>query len=152
MVEKKRILSEIEHLKLLDDMIVFLLEGYTFSDISEYYERKNGYNNYFLWNYWNKAKQEIEKRADVDIETVIHTHLAMYDEAWKFFENTENQTGKNRALYLKEKLLNLYPEESIIEINNVANYNFEKENEYDITRLTEEEKKKLNYYFKKMEG
>lgn len=96
------------------------------------------------------ARKIISEDTLVEIEHIIDQHTEYYEQIFKYFDEVNFVPGKLKALKQKEKLLALHKEENVIEINNEVNVDIEQESQYDVNKLTGEEKKKLEQYMAKL--
>lgn len=146
----KRILSTHDEEALKNEIIEWLLNGYSKSQIIKFYVESRDLNNYYVIMRYNEALQEIKIRASVDHEMIFHVHVDMYEQIFQFFEETGNVYGKRKVLYAKEKLLGLHKEDTNLEINNTTNLEIEQEAEYDLEKLQPEEKTRIKLILEKI--
>jgi hypothetical protein len=131
--------SAVELRELDAEIIEYLLSGYTFSDIVKVYKEEQEFEEGYTANRIALCQQQIRESAKVDSQLLIDLHIQFYEEAWQYFNEHDNQYGKNASLKAKEKLLGLHKETNSIEINNRTNVEIETEEQYDLTKLTAQE-------------
>ena len=117
----------------------FLLSGYTTSQINKHFKETQGFDELYTIGRMNVCQANIRLAANVDPQLMIDLHLQLYEEAWQYFNENDNQFGKNKAMLAKEKLLGVHRENNNVEINNTINLEIQVEEEYDLTKLNEQE-------------
>lgn len=146
----KRVLSTHDEEALRNEIIEWLLNGYSKSHIIKFYQDSRGLNEYYLVARYNEACNEIRTRASVDHEIILHVHVDFYEQIFRYFEETNNVYGKRKALYSKERLLGLHKEDNNIEVNNTTNIELEQDAVYNLEKLLPEEKNKVNLLLSKI--
>lgn len=84
-----------------------------------------------------------------DIPSIIQSHIEKYEKIFRYFYETGNTIGMNRALLLKEKILGLHNKDNILEFNQENNFNVQAP-EYVLSVLDDNEKDRLNHYLSKI--
>jgi hypothetical protein len=83
----------------------------------------------------------------LDLDNVIHQHIAYYEKLYEWFNDMKNYTGIRRALQAKERLLGLHSQTNTLTINqeNI----FQTQRVDDFSQLSKIEQKRLKELIKK---
>lgn len=137
--------------QISNDVVEFLLQGYKYSDIVEYLEITYNLTKKQIQYSIQEGRKQIIELGEFDLETVIVQHIMNYEEATRFFDEIKNYAGKAAAMSGKEKLLKIYEEETnTIEIENNIDLTIESQQLFNIDKLSEIEKNRLENLFKKI--
>lgn len=96
------------------------------------------------------SHNRIKEATLLDLDKIIPVHIELYEKIYKEMDELYSMQGKLRAMRQKEKLVGLLRETNVVEIYNEVNVEIESEMEYDLSKLTNEEKKKLENLWKKV--
>ena len=146
----KKTLVELKEIH--NEIIELLLSGYTSSQIVKHFKETQGLSETYTVSRITTAQESIRSAADVDHVLMTDLHLQYYEEAWQFFNEVDNNFGKNKALLAKEKLLGIHRENNNIEINNVVNIEVQVEEQYEISKLNPIEQSRLQLLLEKSHG
>ena len=136
--------------QMKDEIIEFILNGYSLSEITDYLQLNYDIKVENARRYYRLAHMAIMDMGDIDPENVIMQHVFYYEEAIRYFDSIANYSAKAVAMNAKEKLLKIFEEdEPAVEIENNVNIDVEQLN-YDIEELNSEEKKRFNELFNKV--
>lgn len=148
--ENNRYEIEKLHQQMKDEIIEFILQGYPFSEIIEYLQLNYNINYENAKRHYQRCHLEILDLGEFDIEVIITQHVYYYEEAARFFDSIGNYSAKGIALNAKEKLLKIFDQdEPEIEIENNVNINVN-QLDFDIEKLTVQEKDRFSELFKKV--
>lgn len=101
-----------------------------------------------ITNILDKAILKIEELSKQDIPVIVSLHLANYERIYEYFKSINHAQGMNKALRAKEKLLGLLKEKKLV-INQNKTTIIEKTVEYDVSKLSPEKQKRLEYLLNK---
>lgn len=79
----------------------------------------------------------------VDLPEIVDLHVAEYEKIYNHFVTKDNLYGRRKCMSQKEKLLGFFKDESVVEFNQINNTLIEREEEYDISKLSTEEQKQF---------
>lgn len=131
------------------DCCIWIVDGYSRAQIiAKIRERNEKTTELAAGKYYYKALKYIEQKSANDAEEVINTHVAWYEQLYRKFHSLDFVPGKNAAMRQKEKILGLLKDDNVIKIENEVNITVGDGAEYDLNKLTEDEKKRLERYFK----
>lgn len=136
--------------KVIDNEIIgYIIDGYSRSEIvakikRDYPKRNEG----GISKDYETARAAISQKVALDAEDVIRLHVKWYEDLWRKFDILEYVPGKNAASRQKEKVLGLLKEDNVLKIENDIKVRVGKGVEYDTSKLTLEEKKRLERYLK----
>jgi hypothetical protein len=97
-----------------------------------------------------KAHGKIKISTLVDVDKVIPIHIELYERIYKEFDELYFVPGKMKAMRLKEGIIGLHKESNKVEIYNELNIEIESDPTYDMTKLTKDEQKRLEGFFKRI--
>lgn len=98
-----------------------------------------------------RAVKAIREETLVDIDKIIPLHIEMYEEIYREADDMRSVGIKLRAMKAKEKLVGLHRETNVVEIHNEMNVEHEVEPQYNLTKLSSQEQKRLMELLKKIE-
>lgn len=90
----------------------------------------------------------IVERTSLSAEEVINLHVIWYERLYKLFKILDHVPGQLAAMRQKEKILGLLKEDNVIKIENEVNVKVGSEPEYDMNKLTPEERERMEKYLK----
>src|SRR5690606_29596353 len=121
--------------QMKDEIIEFILNGYSRTEIAEYLELNYNINRENAFRYYRLAHISIMEIGDFDIEIIVTQHFFYYEEAIRYFDSVGNFNAKAIAMNAKEKLLKVFEDdELLIEVENNINIEVE-QMDYDISKL-----------------
>lgn len=82
-------------------------------------------------------------------EETIALHVGWYEEIYNYFHSIQHSEGMRRSLAAKEKLIGLTQPEKII-VNKNTQVSVQQNENYDMQKLTEHERERLEFLIKKM--
>lgn len=90
---------------------------------------------------YNKTTNFFEKNIVdlVDLPEIVSLHIAEYEKIYNHFVVKDNLYGRRRCMSQKEKLLGFFKDESVVEFNQINNTLIEREEEYDVNKLSKED-------------
>lgn len=128
-----------------------LIKGYSNSELV--LNIKNSYEHIeveVIEGCLRKALALIKDQTLTDIERIIPQHVELYEQIYQEYETLRYVPGKLKAMRAKERLLGLLKETNYVEIYNEVNVSVENEPEYDISKLSSDEQKRLNVLLKRV--
>lgn len=141
---------EKRHQEMKGEIIEFILQGYSMTEIVEYLELNYNINFENAKRYYRDCHLEILELGDFDIENVVVQHVFYYEEAARYFDSVGDYVAKGTAMSAKEKLLKIFePDEPQVEIENNVDINIE-QLAFDVNKLNEQEQNRLSEIFKKV--
>lgn len=95
-----------------------------------------------------KAIFQLTEFSNSDPSETIKAHLEIYESIYDYFKSIKNIQGANKALRAKEKLKGIIQNQRVV-INQNTVTEISVNPQYDISRLTDEEQKRMNYLLNK---
>jgi len=151
MSESKYHDNAIKKIDLENDIIELLLKGLSHSDIVLKLMSEFSFTAEAIDSAYATARKRLHESTLSELDQIIHTHTALYEKIYQYFDELDYLPGKLKAMKQKEALLGLHKEENIVEVNNTLNVEIEKEPDYDIEKLTIEEQGQLAKYLAKIQ-
>jgi len=90
----------------------------------------------------SETKDAIAESTAENNEKVVEIHMMIYEDIYRRFHTLENATGKMKVMQQKEKLLNLYQDESTEVVVNTQN-NINIQSHYDVDKLNPHQQDRL---------
>jgi len=147
----KRVDIEKQNQEILNEAIEFILQGYRYSEVSEYLTITHNLNVQQAKHFYDTAKVEIYRLGNFDLDMVITQHILYYEEAIRYFDEVGNYSAKASAMNAKEKLLKIFEDEPpAIEIENNIDLSISSEQLYDIKKLDSKEQERFDELFVKI--
>ena len=128
-----------------------IIKGISYTQILKLLE-ENGVKRSIAATVYESAQAAIKSMVSQDLEEVVSIHVQLYEHIYARCEGLAFHAGKLRALAAKEKIVGLHKEDNTIEINNEVNVTIEADDDYDLSLLTEEEKKRYDELYSKIVG
>lgn len=114
--------------------------------LKEYKELNLGQSN--IDKIKRKSLDALEEISKEDAEIVVSIHVGWYEEIFKYFNKINYSAGIRKAMRGKEKLLGLLKEPKLT-INQKINKTITREVDYDLSKLPEDKKVRLNQLLNK---
>lgn len=95
------------------------------------------------YNLIRAAIQRVHDIINQDAPMVVATHIEHYEHLYKYFESINHASGMNKVLKAKETLIGLWNEKREVEVVERKVLVIEKQVEYDMSRLNEQETKRM---------
>lgn len=141
-----------EEEQMFEFAIEGLVKGYSQTDLlSKLKESWMSAPEEALQKVIKRALKAIKEETLTDIEKIIPLHIEMYEEIYQLADEMRVVGLKVEAMRAKEKLVGLHRETNSIEIHNEVNVEIETEPQYDISKLTTQEQKRLEGLMKKIQ-
>lgn len=100
-----------------------------------------------------EVKEIIAETTAMNNENIVAIHVDLYEDIYQRFAQLDFTKGALMTLERKEKLLNLHQEDTNeIVINNQTNIAIEKDNNYDVSKLSQPQQQRLTYLLNKSKG
>lgn len=144
------LLTDIQKKEYRKRIIDYLLKGYSNTQIYSILQPETGLTDDYIYNIIRSARDHIKLTISTDLDEIINYHVRMYEEVYKYFDENDYSVGKLKALFYKEKLLGYHVDNQTIEVNNEVNVEIQKEEDYDLNRLSETEAKRFAQLMKKV--
>lgn len=127
-----------------------LMKGESIKFIQDYLVDKYKLSTSYIREcFIHSVKKEIARATAQNLSTIIPSHILIYEELYKYFDERNHIGGKMITLKNKEKLLGLHKDKNTIEINNRTTTTIEKEMLYNEDNLSFDEKQRLNQLINK---
>jgi hypothetical protein len=144
----KSLISTQQREEAIRDVIRWQLDGWKRSEIIKELKERFGelLSPAAISVLVDESRSVLAYENSSDVMQCIDTHVVIYEDIYRWFCEYGDGNGSNRALSQKEKLLGLHKEDRSIVINNTINVTEETGHEtYDITKLSIEQKDRLNH-------
>lgn len=136
---------------VINQIIKWITEGVTKGEIIQRIKKslKEDKNAEKLaHNLIEKAINQLSEFSNSDPSETIKAHLEMYERIHNYFNSIKHIQGANKALRAKEKLKGVIQNQRVV-INQNTVTEISVNPEYDISKLTDEEQKRMNYLLNK---
>jgi hypothetical protein len=101
-------------------------------------------------NIYQSASNWIDQNVSIDHREVIATHIAHYEDIYKYFREIDHPVGMAKALMGKERLLGLHKKITVVKTKKKIDINVWEPNKYDLNLLTKEEKERMEFLINKV--
>lgn len=99
-----------------------------------------------------RAIKAIKEETLVDIEKIIPLHIEDYEQIYQEADRLRSIPLKVQAMRGKEKLVGLHREINSVEIHNEVNIEVDGDPQYDLSKLSEPEQKRLEELMQKIDN
>lgn len=142
-------MTRLNHLLLLqrqNDIISMILEGKEPKEISKYIMEKYRTTQTSVNTYISYAREEIKKRKNYEVNNLVTIHIARYEDLYRRMVPLGAHRLSLKVLDQKEKLLGFHKEGFHMRVSQGSIMELQvgdAANNYDISKLTEEKRKRL---------
>ena len=120
-----------------------VLEGVAQKEICQLLHQEIGFNETQALQFVNEVKDTIAETTAENNEKIIEIHTMIYEDVYRRFGKLGLASGKMKAMAQKEKLLNLYQEDTTEVVMNTQN-NINIQTHYDVSKLTPQQQSRLD--------
>lgn len=136
---------------LNEEIRKLILDGYTFTQVEiklkEKYPALRKYTTYMISDRFKKVKDQLSLEIDsILLETVYYKHLLLYEKIYQYFDQIGYNSLMRRTLQLRNQLIGLTNSYIEIEQNNLIVNEKTTINNFDFSRLDDNERKRLDQY------
>lgn len=129
-----------------------ILKGDSVKDMVQQLQDDIGFNESQAIKFINDTRDVIAQATAENNEKIIEIHTLLYEDIYNRFEKLGNASGKMKAMAQKEKLLNLYQDESTeVVMNTQNNININTTN-YDVSKLDQNQQNRLQELLSKAQN
>ena len=119
-----------------------ILRGEPIKDICTQLGAFYGFDHAQSIAFINETRNVIAESTAENNEKVVEIHMIIYEDIYKRFYSLDNATGQMKVMQQKEKLLNLYQDESTEVVINTQN-NINIQSHYDVDKLNPHQQDRL---------
>lgn len=122
---------------------VFVLNGTASKEICELLQQEFGFNESQSIVFVKDIRNVIAETTAENNEKIVEIHTLLYEDIYRRFDKLNVAKGKMITMAQKEKLLNLYQEDSTEVVVNTQN-NFNIQTHYDVSKLSPDQSTRLD--------
>jgi len=147
-----RVYNNILTLQRQNDIIAMLLEGKESEEIKTYIVNKYHVQPISASSYLSEARKLIKERKNYEVDNLITLHLARYEKIYELLYGLKAFGSATKVLQAKEKIMGFHREGFHMKVSQgeITAIQLQQVNdEYDVMRLDEEKRNRMNVLLKK---